>query len=166
MCLGGIFDHDWQLDIFEWRAKHLLETLAKRLRNAAGADDPFAVFNAAQDHLLATARAHIDNVLLSAFVSAIEQVDDGPERELLVTVCDLFALSTIEADRGWIQEHGRLTATRSKAVIAAVNQLCGQIRPHASTLIDAFGIPDEAIAAPIATGVEHTRQDEMRISSH
>lgn len=93
-------------------------------------------------------------------------MDDGPERELLVTVCALFALSTIEADRGWIQEHGRLTATRSKAVIAAVNQLCGQIRPHASTLIDAFGIPDEAIAAPIATGVEHTRQDEMRISSH
>jgi len=162
---GAIFDHDWQLDIFEWRAKHLLETLAKRLRNAAGADDPFAVFNAAQDHLLATARAHIDNVLLSAFVSAIEQVDDGPERELLVTVCDLFALSTIEADRGWIQEHGRLTATRSKAVIAAVNQLCSQIRPHASTLIDAFGIPDEAIAAPIATGAEQTRQDEMRVSS-
>jgi acyl-CoA oxidase len=69
---------------------------------------------------------------------------------LLVTLCDLFALSTIEADRGWIWEHGRLTAQRSKAVVAAVNQLCADLRPHARTLVDAFGVPDEAMSAPIA----------------
>jgi acyl-CoA oxidase len=99
---------------------------------------------------LAAARAHVDNVLLAAFVHGIEQLPPGPEHELLVTVCDLFALSTIEADRAWIQEHGRLTAQRSKSVIAAVNELCRRLRPHARTLVDAFGIPDEAIAAPIA----------------
>jgi acyl-CoA oxidase len=147
---GSIFDHDWQIDIFAWREKHLLETLAKRLRRAAEADDPFAVFNAAQDHLLAAARAHIDNVLLAAFVHGIESLPPGPEHELLVTLCDLFALSTIEAERGWIWEHGRLTAQRSKAVVAAVNQLCAQLRPHARTLVDAFGVPDAALAAPIA----------------
>jgi acyl-CoA oxidase len=147
---GSIFDHDWQVDLFAWREKHLLETLAKRLRKAAGADDPFAVFNGAQDHLLTAARAHIDNVLLAAFVHGIEGVADGPEKELLSRLCDLFALSTIEADRAWIQEHGRLTAARSKSVIAAVNELCATIRPHARTLVDAFGVPDSALAAPIA----------------
>jgi acyl-CoA oxidase len=147
---GSIFDHDWQIDIFTWREKHLLETLARRLRRAADADDPFAVFNAAQDHLLAAARAHVDNVLLAAFVHGIESMPAGPEHELLVTLCDLFALSTIEADRGWIWEHGRLTAQRSKAVVAAVNQLCADLRPHARTLVDAFGVPDEAMSAPIA----------------
>jgi acyl-CoA oxidase len=147
---GTIFDHDWQIDIFAWREKHLLETLARRLRRATDAPDPFAVFNAAQDHLLAAARAHIDNVLLAAFVHGIENVPPGPEHELLVALCDLFALSTIEADRGWIWEHGRLTAQRSKAVMAAVNDLCRTLRPHARTLVDAFGVPDTAIAAPIA----------------
>jgi acyl-CoA oxidase len=147
---GTIFDHDWQVDIFSWREKHLLETLAKRLRKAAAAPDPFAVFNGAQDHLLAAARAHVDNVLLAAFVHGIESMPDGPEHELLVTLCDLFALSTIEAERGWIWEHGRLTAQRSKAVVAAVNELCAALRPHARTLVDAFGVPDAAIAAPIA----------------
>jgi acyl-CoA oxidase len=147
---GSIFDHDWQIAIFEWREKHLLDTLAKRLRRAASAEDPFAVFNAAQDHLLDAARAHVDNVLLAAFVHGIEHVPPGPEHELLVTLCDLFALSTIEANRAWIQEHGRLTASRSKSVIAAVNQLCATLRPHARTLVDAFGVPDEAISAPIA----------------
>ena len=169
---GSITDHDWQLDIFAWREKHLLETLARRLRRAATAAtrsdpegssvDPFAVFNAAQDHMLAAARAHIDNALLTAFVRGIEQVPPGPEHELLVTVCDLFALSTIEADRAWIQEHGRLTAARSKSIVAAVNELCGRLRPYALTLIEAFGIPENAIAAPIAQGAEEKRQAEMR----
>jgi acyl-CoA oxidase len=147
---GSIFDHDWQIDIFTWREKHLLETLARRLRRAANADDPFAVFNAAQDHLLAAARAHIDNVLLAAFVHGIESMQPGPEHELLVRLCDLFALSTIESERGWIWEHGRLTAQRSKAVVTAVNQLCAELRPHARTLVDAFGVPDAAVSAPIA----------------
>jgi acyl-CoA oxidase len=148
---GSIFDHDWQIDMFEWREKHLLETLARRLRKAASADDPFAVFNAAQDHLLAAARAHIDNVLLAAFVHGIESMAPGPEHDLLVSLCDLFALSTLEAERGWIWEHGRLTAPRSKALVAAVNQLCHELRPHAVALVDAFGVPEEALAAPIAS---------------
>jgi acyl-CoA oxidase len=147
---GSIHDRDWQVDIFAWREKHLLDTLARRLRRATDADDPFAVFNAAQDHLLAAARAHVDGILLAAFVHGIDATPDGPERELLVSLCDLFALSTIEAERAWIQEHGPLTAQRSKGVIAAVNELCASLRPHARTLVDAFGVPDSALAAPIA----------------
>jgi acyl-CoA oxidase len=147
---SGALDRDWQLEMFEWRANHLLETLARRLRRAPEADDPFAVFNAAQDHLLTAARAHVDSVLLTAFDNAIDAVPDGPERTLLDAVCDLYALATLEADRGWIQEHGRLTAARSKGLVAAVNELCGRLRPHARTLVDAFGVPEAAVAAPIA----------------
>jgi len=161
---GSIFDHDWQLELIDWRARHLLETVARRLRAAAGRDDStdaFAIFNAAQDHLLAAAQAHVDALLLRAFVAGIEAVPAGPERDLLELVCDLFALSTIEAERGWIQEHGRLTAARSKAVVAAVNELSGRLRPHAATLVAAFGIPEQAIAAPIAQGAELARQRQM-----
>ena len=39
-------------------------------------------------------------------------------------------------------------------MIAEVNELCGQLRPHARDLVDAFGIPEQAIAAPIAQGAE------------
>jgi acyl-CoA oxidase len=143
-------DRGWHLDLFDYREKHLLETLARRLRKAAQADDPFAVFNAAQDHLLATARAHVDTVLLAAFVDGIAQVPEGPDRELLEMLCDLYALTTVEAERGWFFEHGRLPPPRAKAVIAEINALCARLRPHARTLVDAFGIPDEAVAAPIA----------------
>ena len=159
---AGLLDRAWQVSVFDWREKHLLETVARRLRRAASADDPFPVFNAAQDHMLNAARAHVDAVLLHSFVDALDGMPEGPARELLERVCDLFVLSTLEAERGWLQEHGRLTAARAKAVIAEVDALCGQLRPHARALVDAFGIPEEALAAPIAQGAEEKRQVEMR----
>ncbi|MCU1658227.1 MAG: acyl-CoA oxidase [Pseudonocardiales bacterium] len=159
---SDLLDRAWHVELFTWREKHLLETVARRLRRAAGADDPFAVFNVAQDHMLLAARAHVDAVLLGAFVTSTDALPDGPERQLLERVCDLYVLSTIEAERGWFQEHGRLTAQRAKAVIAEVNALCAALRPHALTLVDAFGIPEAAIAAPIAQGAEEKRQSELR----
>ena len=50
--------------------------------------------------------------------------------------------SDAAAHRKGVQEHGRLTAARSKAVIAEVNALCARLRPHARALIDGFGIPE------------------------
>ena len=136
-------DRGGQLAFFEDRESHLTETLAMRLRRAGeeGADS-FRVFNEAQDHLLESARAHIDRIALEAFVTAIEEAPDGPGRDLLNLVCDLFVFSTVEANRAWFIEHGRLSASQSKAVVARVNQLCGELRPHAATLVSGFGIPD------------------------
>ena len=64
-------------------------------------------------------------------------------------MCDLYALSSIEADKGWFLEHGRITPARSKQVTAAVNDLCAQLRPHAQTLVDAFGIPPTWLATEL-----------------
>ena len=141
---NALEDRGGQLAFFEDRESHLTETLAMRLRRAGeeGADS-FRVFNEAQDHLLESARAHIDRIALEAFVTAIEEAPDGPGRDLLNLVCDLFVFSTVEANRAWFIEHGRLSASQSKGVVARVNELCGELRPNARTLVDSFGIPDE-----------------------
>jgi acyl-CoA oxidase len=141
---ASLLDRGWHTDLFDYRERHLLDTVARRLRRAANSDDPFAVFNAAQDHLLAAARAHVDVQLLRAFGAAVERCEHAATRDLLSRVCDLYALASIEADRGWFQEHGRLSAARSKAVIAEVNRLCAELRPSARALTDAFGIPEPA----------------------
>ncbi|WP_369694854.1 acyl-CoA dehydrogenase [Janibacter sp. CX7] len=140
---NALEDRGGQLAFFEDRESHLTETLAMRLRRAGeeGADS-FRVFNEAQDHLLESARAHIDRIALEAFVTAIEEAPDGPGRDLLNLVCDLFVFSTVEANRAWFIEHGRLSASQSKGVVARVNELCGELRPHAATLVGGFGIPD------------------------
>ncbi|RKT56006.1 acyl-CoA dehydrogenase [Saccharothrix australiensis] len=144
----ALLDRGWQLRQFEDRERHVVEGLARRLRRAT-ADDAFDVFNAAQDHLLHAARVHVDRVVLEAFVAAVDRCRDEATAALLGRVCDLYALSTIEADRAWFLEHGRLTPARAKAVTQAVNGLCGALRPHARRLVDAFGVPESRLTAPI-----------------
>jgi acyl-CoA oxidase len=42
-----------------------------------------------------------------------------------------------------------MTSQRSKAFTRALGQLCFDLRPKAEALVDAFGIPDVMLAAPI-----------------
>jgi acyl-CoA oxidase len=158
---SGPLDRGWQLELFEDREKHLLETLAMRLRKAADPEaDAFSVFNDAQDHVLSTARAHVDRVVLEAFVSGVDDCTDADAKTVLEQVCDLYALITIEAEKGWYLEHGRITPARSKQVTAAVNDLCASMRPRAQELVDAFGIPPswlgtELLEEPDRAFVQH-----------
>jgi acyl-CoA oxidase len=152
-------DRGYQLSLFEWREKHVLEGVTRRLRAGLNAgEDAFDVFNSAQDHVLTAARAHIDRIVLELFVAAIDRCEDEGTKSLLDLVCDLHALSMLERDRAWFLEHGRLAPARSKAIVATVNELCGQLREHAETLVDAFAIPDVVLGAPIALGEEAARQ--------
>ena len=165
----GLGDRAWHVRLFEDREKHVLDGLARRLRAATSGGsskgkDPFEVFNAAQDHVLRAARVHVERVVLEAFIDGIDRCDDPEVAALLDRVCDLYVLSEVEADRAWFLEHGRLTARRAKQVTAAVNDLCRELRPHARTLVDGFGIPEEWIDASIAQGAEERRQDTARAS--
>jgi hypothetical protein len=63
---GDLRDRSWQRRMFADREEHLLEGVARRLRRASKGD-AFEVFNAAQPHLLALARAHVHRLMLEAF---------------------------------------------------------------------------------------------------
>ncbi|MGH3737487.1 MAG: acyl-CoA dehydrogenase [Micromonosporaceae bacterium] len=164
---ADVRDRGWQLKLFEDREKHVLETLARRLRkardvNGDGIATAFETFNAAQDHVLRAARVHVDRIVLEAFVAAIDRCGDASCEALLTELCDLYVLSNVEADLGWFLQHGRLTPARAKAVTAVVNELCRTLRPHAVDLVDGFGVPEQFLTAPIGTGEEAARQDAMR----
>jgi acyl-CoA oxidase len=157
----SVLDRGHHLELLEWRERHILEGVARRIQG--GVKDgrtPFDVFNECQDHVLLAARAHIDRVVLESFVAAIDKCVEQEMAWLLNKVCDLHALSVIERERGWFLEHGRLSPPHAKAIIAAVNDVCVELRPHARMLVDAFGVPNESVAAPIALGAEEGRRDE------
>jgi acyl-CoA oxidase len=140
---SNILDRDYHAYLFAWREKHVLEAAARRLRKLmATGGDAFSAFNAVQDHLLLAARAHVDRVVLEHFNAAIDRCGDAELKALLNRVCDLHVMAILERDRGWFMEHGQLSAARAKAVITNVNRLCRELRPHAQSLVDAFGIPE------------------------
>jgi acyl-CoA oxidase len=147
---GDLLDRENQLELFRWREGHITAGIAQRFRRGlAEGYDPFEVFRAVQNHAANAARAHIERVILEAFAAAVASAPEGPIRDALDRLCDLYALYQIELDRGYLQEHGRLTGPRCKAVTRAVNDLCNQVRADAEALVDAFGIPDQVLRAPI-----------------
>ena len=70
---AGLLDPNYQLAMLRFREEHTLSGVARRLKR--GIDDgmnPGEVFSRAQDHVIAAARAHVERLVLEAFV------DEGP----------------------------------------------------------------------------------------
>ncbi len=141
---AGLLDPAYQLAMFRWREEHMLSGVARRLKRGMDADmEPAEVFSRCQAHVIGAARAHVERLVLEAFVDRVAAMPDGDNKVALNLLCDLYALSTIEADRGWFMEHGRLSSQRAKAISREVDELCRKVRPIAGELVDAFAVPAE-----------------------
>jgi acyl-CoA oxidase len=140
---GSLFNRGTQVKMFEDREEYMLAAVARRLQAKSKEMSPFEAFNSVQDHVLHTARVHIERIILEAFVAGIEACEDDEAREILNMVCDLYALTAIEEDRAWFMEHRFLSTERAKAVTRGINERCRNLRPHAEMLVDGFGIPEQ-----------------------
>jgi acyl-CoA oxidase len=146
---AGLLDPNYQLAMLRFREEHMIGGVARRLKRGVDQGmNPGAVFSRVQDHVIAAARAHTERLVLEAFVQKAAALPDGDLKVTLNLLCDLHALTTIEADRAWFMEHGRLSSTRSKAISREVNALCRKLRPLAHALVDAFGVPEEVLRSP------------------
>jgi acyl-CoA oxidase len=135
---GDLLSRETQLDLLRWRHEHLLETAARRLkRGLDSGSDPFSVLVDSQDHVLEAARSWVDLVVLESF----------PQDPAVDRLRSLYALHTIEAERGYYLEHGRLSGGRSKEVIKTVNALCAELRPDVGALVEAFGVPENVMTS-------------------
>lgn len=152
---AGLRDDAYHSGLLRFREEHMLSGVARRLKAGIDAgDEPFDVFNRCQDHVIAAGRAHVDRVVLEAFQSAVRNAPDEI-RPRLQELYDLHALATIETERAWYLEHGRLSPGRSKAITALVNELCAAVRPAAVDLVDAFGVPGSAVEVPMVVPSQH-----------
>ena len=146
-----LLDPTFQLALFEWREGHITASAAQRFRrHIKDGHAPFEVFRSIEDHVVDVGRAHMATVLLRAFQRAVSDCPEGEVRAALKQMCDLFALTEIEREKGFYQEHGRLSGPRYKAISRQVGELCDRVRAQAGAYVDAFGIPDAVLRAPIA----------------
>ncbi len=161
---GSLFNRGTQVKMFEDREEYMISTVARRLQGKAKEMSEFDAFNAVQDHVLHSAQAHIDRVILEAFVAGIDACEDEEARKILNMVCDLYALSAMEEDKAWFIEHRYISTERAKAVTRGINERCRSLRPYAELLVDGFGIPEQLRYAEmlhpehIPDADEHTEQ--------
>ncbi|WP_375001780.1 acyl-CoA dehydrogenase [Aeromicrobium sp. CTD01-1L150] len=146
-----LLDRGTQLELFEDREQHVIETAARRLQRASKAEpeEAFEIFNNAQDHVIRVGRVHIDRVVLEAFTAGIARCEDEDAADLLRDVCSLYALSTIEEDLAWFMGHNRLSDQRAKVITSEINALLDKLRPHLLTLVEGFGVPESTLDAAI-----------------
>jgi acyl-CoA oxidase len=145
-------DVKFQLGMLRFRESSILFHAAQAFRELTlkRGMDPYSAFSRLQRELLGLSRAHIDRIILEQFAKVVFVVKDQPLKKALKSLCDLFALSQIELNKGWFLENGVLRPGKSRAITRLIDEICLQIRPDAVYYVDAFGIPDSCLAAPIA----------------
>ncbi|MFM7428870.1 MAG: acyl-CoA dehydrogenase [Flammeovirgaceae bacterium] len=145
-----LLDPEFQLDAFRYRGRDILTSAAKRLKRHIGEGmDSFDAFNVAQHHLVQVGFAYIERMVLEKFIEQVNATPDVGCKAILKKLCDLFALSQIDKNKGWHLEQGYMEGVKTKAIRKLMNQLCWDVRQEAVPLVDAFAIPDNCLAASI-----------------
>ena len=145
-----LLDPEFQLSAFKYRERDILTSAARRLKKHLDSGmDSFDAFNQTQYHLVNVGHAYIERIILEQFVAQVERTKDKTCKAVLKKLCDLFALSQIEKNKGWYLEHDYMEGVKTKAIRKLINKLCWEIRQEAVPLVDAFKIPDSCLSAPI-----------------
>lgn len=144
-------DPEFHHAAFRYRERQRLTTVAKRLKKHIDRGmDSFDAFVLCQNELLELAHASVERVLLERFQEAVAQTEDPALRDVLTQLYTLFALATMEEDLGWYLAQGYVEGNKARAIQKQVAVLSAALRPQAIHLVDAFAIPPEVLAAPIA----------------
>lgn len=145
-----LLDAEFHLNAFRYRERDILTSAAKRLkRHITSGMDSFDAFNVVQHHLVEVGFAYIERIILEKFQEQVNATTDPGCQEILRKLCQLFALSQIDKNKGWYLENGYMEGVKTKAIRKLVNQLSWDIRQDAVPLVEAFKIPDSCLAAPI-----------------
>ncbi|PRW59741.1 acyl-coenzyme A oxidase peroxisomal isoform B [Chlorella sorokiniana] len=131
-----------------YRSARLLHTLAARLRKHSRRLGEFKAWNKCLLHVLALARAHIESVVLTDMLAAVNACNDPDCRRSLKALADLFALDRIYNEIIF-RNDDYIAPEKAKAIQRLIEALCSEVRGVAVPLVDAFAIPDHILRAPI-----------------
>ena len=146
-----LHDSEFHLAAFRYREQRLVTSLARRLRARLerGLDAQAAMIEC-QDHLVNLAQAYVERVILEQFVAGVARVEDPALTTVLKKLCDLYALWQLDQHKGWYLESGYFEGNKTKAIRRQIDTLCAELRHEAVALVNAFAIPEQCLAAPIA----------------
>lgn len=136
--------------LFTAREGRLLSQLTQRMRGLGSGEEVFEVWMKQESDLVqATATAYAEREVLEACMRGIGKAAPNL-RGVLTTLTILYAMRRIEVDLALFLSEGLLPPESAGWVPSHVRALCKQLGPLCLQLVDAFGIPDALVAAPIA----------------
>ncbi|KAL6756864.1 acyl-CoA dehydrogenase/oxidase C-terminal [Haematococcus lacustris] len=100
------------------------------------------------NHVLDLAGAYIESIIHKCCLRAVEACPDPECRRALRALADTFALHTISQDMLFRNEE-YIAPAKAKAIQRLLVDLYSELRGVAVPLVNAFGIPDHILRAPI-----------------
>jgi acyl-CoA oxidase len=151
---ASLLNPEQQLAHFRFRESTLLLRTGGAFRRLTRqkAMDAYSAFNRLQPELLEMAHAYAERQVLESFLEAVARVPEPTLQRPLRKLADLFALYHLERRKAWFLENGFMSGKKARAITSHVTRLCEEVRRDAVALVDAFGIPDQCLGAPIALG--------------
>ncbi len=149
-------DREFHLAAFRYREERLLETAALRLKKRIEKKhDAQATMLEVQEHLVALAWAHADRIALEAFDDALRGAKeagtvDAATLAHLDTLGALHALTRIRDEAELFLSEGYVEPAKVSAIRKETTSLLDELAANAGAFVEAFGIPDACLAAPIA----------------
>lgn len=139
----------WHVELLDYREKRISEALGFRMREVLKLDkeEQFDGLNACQNHMVDAADAHMERIILEAFIAGTDVVDEGPARDLLTKLCQLYALATIQQHAAWYLERNVFDGVRSKQINLAVEQLSAELTEDIEAVVEGLGVPEELLNA-------------------
>lgn len=145
-----LLDSDFHNHALRYREKKILLSVSNRMQKYLKRKmEASEAFLKVQVHMVDLAKAYVERLAYKSFLSQIDSMDDSSEKNILIKISQLYALTIIEEDKGWYLEAGYIDGVKTKAIRRMVNKLCQELRPELPGLVDAFGIPDELLGAKV-----------------
>lgn len=146
-----LLDPDFHENALSYREQRLLFSLAQRMRRYLSRHmPPYEAFLRCQLHMVELAKAHLERHVVAVFREKSSPRDVETEAERLRRLCyQLHAVDTLWNHRDWFLEKEYFSPAKAEAIRRLREKLLRDLRPHAGTLVDAFAIPQESLAAEI-----------------
>ena len=146
-----LYNPKFHLHALDYRLRRLTDTAAMRIRGYIKKGVPsYQAFLKVQTHLLEVGKAYSEVLAVKWYYEFAATITDKKYSDLLYKIGALHGLTIIRKDATWFLEQGYLSSSKSKAIRQRVERLSTELRPHANSLVEGFGIPEHLLTAPIA----------------
>lgn len=150
---SSLMDLSYLQHLMATREAKLFGTLSDRMKSKMkDGKSLFEVWMMEESFLVQdAATSFIERMLFEQLMKRIEDSDESLKRTL-TKICQLFTLGCIQRDIGWYLCNDLISKQHGLDLDQLLAALCGVegLGEDVLELVDAFGIPDEVISAPIA----------------
>lgn len=134
------------------REGRLVQELGKKTLIAEKQGDIYDTWMIRESGLVqATAMAYVEMVVFERLAAARDMPGGKENDAWLAEIQRLYALDCVNRDLGWFLTNAVLAPVgRGEAVEKELQRMCAKLGPVLPHVVDAFGIPDKLVGAPIA----------------